>query len=614
MLRYLLPYLISEQEEHMESDPLQLLKNVFGYSSFRPGQEDIIRNILAGRDILCVMPTGGGKSICYQLPALMLPGVTLVVSPLISLMKDQVNTLQQMGIDAECITSGMDDYAYNETFFMFSSGMFRILYISPERLHLNSFAELCTHLDISMIAVDEAHCISQWGQDFRPGYLQIDGFIRSLPHRPIVAAFTATATPVVREDIVRYLGLVDPLQISTGFDRPNLSFSVLQPEDRDEKLFSLLRDRYSQSGIIYCSTRKNVESLCSELCSRGFPATRYHAGLSAEERVKNQEDFLYDRKRVMVATNAFGMGIDKSNVSYVIHYNIPQSLEAYYQEAGRAGRDGCDADCILLYRPEDLHTAEYLIDHSDPNPDLSVNVQEEVRDKQRQRLRRMKSYAVSGRCLRSVLLDYFGEKSPERCGNCSVCVKDCLTLDITVDAQKILSCVAREKETQPASVIASLLLGKTLDNGSLPVPCSELTTFGIMSDSYFLKIRHEISVLCDCGYLRCDPDNSVLHLTERSGDILYHGKRLTIKSSQTVYGEDQLISEDLFRALKFLRLKLSAKEHVASFVLFTDATLKAICRRMPLDLESLAAVEGMGRFRANRYGQEILEVVRRHAK
>ena len=599
-------------EEQMEGKPLDLLKKVFGYSSFRPGQEEIIQAILAGRDSLCVMPTGGGKSICYQLPALMLPGVTLVISPLISLMHDQVNALRQIGIDAECITSGMDGNEYNEVFFMFSSGMFRIVYVSPERLSLSSFPELCTHLNISLVAVDEAHCISQWGQDFRPAYLRIAAFVSTLPERPVVAAFTATATPAVCADIVRYLALRDPLQISTGFDRPNLSFSVLVPENREEKLISLLKERVTQSGIIYCSTRKTVEQLCDVLCLNGLKATRYHAGLSAEERSSNQQDFLFDRKNVMVATNAFGMGIDKSNVSFVIHYNIPQSLEAYYQEAGRAGRDGCDADCILFYHAEDLRIAEYLIDNADVNPDLTYEMQEEVRDKQRLRLRRMKQYALSGHCLRAGLLSYFGEKAPARCNNCSVCEKDCLMLDITVDAQKILSCVAREKETQPSSVIISLLLGQAVEDPSLPVPYHSLSTFGIMSDSYRSRIAGEIILLCDRGYLFQDPDTHVLHLTDRSSELLYERKRLTVKSKELSHDEDHLISEALFRELKYLRLKLSSKEHVASFVLFSDALLKSICKRMPTDPESLSEVEGMGRFRTNRYGKEILEVVRKH--
>ena len=596
----------------MEQEPLEILKKTYGYSFFRPGQEEIIHAILSGRDALCVMPTGGGKSVCYQLPALMSRGTALVISPLISLMQDQVSSLQLMGIDAACISSAMDSDEYNKTIFMFASGMFRILYISPERLRLPSFAELCTHLDISLIAVDEAHCISQWGQDFRPGYLHIAGFIRSLPVRPVVAAFTATATAAVKEDIVRFLELRDPVRVTTGFDRPNLSFSVLPSEYRDEKLLSLLRERAAQSGIVYCATRKNVESVCDMLCRNGLKATRYHAGLPAEERAGNQEDFLYDRKTIMVATNAFGMGIDKSNVSYVIHYNIPQSLEAYYQEAGRAGRDGCEADCILFYDPADIHTALYLIENSEPNPDLSIDVQEEVRDKQRKRLQRMKQYALGNTCLRADLLHYFGETAPTRCNNCSVCVPNCLSLDITVDAQKILSCIAREKESLPAPVIADLLLGHPAEDFPLPVPCETLSTFGIMKDSYRIRILNEITLLCDRGYLSSDPVTSVLHLTNTSKDILFHGSRITVKAKDMSHKEEHLINNDLFRDLKYLRIRLASRERVAPFVLFSDAVLKAICRHMPTDIESLSEVEGLGRYRANRYGTEILETVRKY--
>ena len=328
------------------------------------GQQELVESQLSGRDVLGVMPTGSGKSLCYQIPAMLLPGTTLVISPLISLMKDQVTALKLRGVSAAFLNSSMDDEDYRETAFQAASGMYKILYVAPERLQAPGFLEMCRHMEIPLVAVDEAHCISQWGQDFRPSYLKIPDFTASLPKRPILGAFTATATPNVRKDILDNLKLREPVIAATGFDRPNLSFSVYQPKDRDKALSELLRDRYRQSGIIYCATRKNVESVCAQLDGEGFSVTRYHAGLDAEERRKNQEDFLFDRKRIMVATNAFGMGIDKSNVSYVIHYNMPKSLEAYYQEAGRAGRDGCDADCILLYASQDVITARWLIEHS----------------------------------------------------------------------------------------------------------------------------------------------------------------------------------------------------------------------------------------------------------
>ena len=593
--------------------PIEILQDTFGYSAFRPGQEEIVDSILSGRDALCVMPTGGGKSICYQIPALMFRGTTLVISPLISLMRDQVSMLRKLGISAECITSGMENGDYEETFFMFSSSMVQILYVSPERLQLPSFAELCRHLDIPFVAVDEAHCISQWGQDFRPAYLCINNFIRSLPKRPVVAAFTATAAPRVRDDIRSLLSMNDPAQFVSNFDRPNLSFTVCEPMDRDEHLQSLLRARYLQSGIVYCQTRKAVEAVCDDLCEAGFKATRYHAGLSREERDTNQQAFLRDEKTVMVATNAFGMGIDKSNVSYVIHYQMPMSLEAYYQEAGRAGRDGCDADCILLYRPEDIHVSEYLIDHSDPNPDLSPEEQESVREKQHERLKQMLFYATSRRCLRQRILRYFGEEAPAHCGNCSSCVQDCQSLDVTVDAQKILSCVARVKEHCIATEVADILLGKA-EAALLPdMDVTSLSTYGIVRDRTRKELLVLIEFLCRQGRLTDDvEDGHRLKLTDSARDILFRGQRITIKQSEIQKANDSLINDGMLRELKYIRLRLASLEHVAAFTLFTDASLQEICRKMPTDLESLSHVEGIGRARAKRYGPDILTVVNKY--
>lgn len=593
--------------------PLEILQNTFGYSAFRPGQEEIVNSILSGRDALCVMPTGGGKSICYQIPSLTFKGTTLVISPLISLMRDQVTMLRKLGIAAECLTSGMENEDYEETFFAFSSSMVQILYVSPERLQLPSFAELCQHLDIPFVAVDEAHCISQWGQDFRPAYLCIEHFIRSLPKRPVVAAFTATAAPRVREDIRQLLGMNDPAQFISSFDRPNLSFTVCEPVDRDDHLISLLRARYLQSGIIYCQTRKAVESVCEDLCRAGFRATRYHAGLPREERDANQQAFLRDEKTVMVATNAFGMGIDKSNVSYVIHYQMPMSLEAYYQEAGRAGRDGCDADCILLYRPEDVHISEYLIDHSEPNPDFSPEEQESVREKQHERLKQMLFYATSRRCLRQRILRYFGEEAPAHCGNCSSCVKDCQSLDVTVDAQKILSCVARVKEQGCAAEVADILLG-------IATPCllpdldvTGLSTFGIIKNRTRKEVLLLIEFLCRQGHLMDDlEDGHRLKLTESARDVLFRGQRVTIKQSEIQKANDSQINDGMLRELKYTRLRLASFEHVAAFTLFTDASLLEICRKMPVDLEALSQVEGIGRARAKRYGPDLMVVVNKY--
>lgn len=593
--------------------PLEILQNTFGYSTFRPGQEEIVNNILSGRDALCVMPTGGGKSICYQIPALMFKGTTLVISPLISLMRDQVTMLRKLGISAECITSGMENEDYEQTFFMFSSSMLQILYVSPERLLLPSFSELCQHLDIPFVAVDEAHCISQWGQDFRPAYLCIHHFIRSLPVRPVVAAFTATAAPRVRDDIRRLLCMNDPFPFVSSFDRPNLSFTVCEPLDRDEHLISLLRARYLQSGIVYCQTRKAVEAVCEDLCHAGFKATRYHAGLPREERDQNQQAFLRDEKTIMVATNAFGMGIDKSNVSYVIHYQMPMSLEAYYQEAGRAGRDGCDADCILLYRPEDIHVAEYLIDNGDPNPDLSPEEQDSVREKQHERLKQMYFYATSRRCLRHRILKYFGELAPEKCHNCSSCVQDCQSLDITIDAQKILSCVARIKEQGRVDVVADILLG-IAEASCLPgMDVTALSTYGIVKDRTRKEVLLLTEFLCRQGFLIDDvEEDHRLKLTDNAREVLFRNQRVTIKQSELQKANESQINDGMLRELKYLRIRIATREHVAAFTLFSDASLLEICRKMPDNLEALSDVEGIGRTRAKMYGREIQEIVHKY--
>ena len=399
----------------------ECLKTYFGYDAFRPGQEAVVNTLLEGRDVLNIMPTGGGKSICYQVPALLLPGITLVVSPLVSLMRDQVTALVQSGVPAAFLNSSLTYRQYQLALSRARDGWYRIIYIAPERLASPAFQELARSLTISMVAVDEAHCISQWGQDFRPAYLDIPAFLDSLPQRPVVGAFTATATPRVREDIQRLLKLRDPFVQVTGFDRENLYFEVRQPEMKRPALLQAVREHRGECGIVYCSTRKNVEEVCDFLREEGLAVTRYHAGLEAEERRRNQEDFLFGRAQVMVATNAFGMGIDKADVRFVIHYNMPRDLESYYQEAGRAGRDGDPADCLLLYSGQDVITARWMIEHSDDNPELDADERAELQRRDLERLKQMTFYATSKRCLRAFLLRYFGEEAPDDCGSCSVC-------------------------------------------------------------------------------------------------------------------------------------------------------------------------------------------------
>lgn len=400
---------------------LEILRRYFGHDSFRPGQQTLVEALLEGKDALGVMPTGAGKSICYQVPALMKQGVTLVISPLISLMADQVAALKSAGVPAAYLNSSLTPRQLELATQRAWEGAYRIIYVAPERLEAPSFQRFAQSVSIAMIAVDEAHCVSQWGQDFRPVYLRIADFVDSLPVRPVMGAFTATATPRVREDIIRLLRLNNPVTASTGFDRPNLYFEVVQPKNRDAALEAIVREKRGESGIIYCATRKAVEEVCDKLRDAGFAAGRYHAGLSDAERRSNQEDFQYDRIQIMVATNAFGMGIDKSNVRYVIHYNMPRSMEAYYQEAGRAGRDGDPAECILLYCPQDIFTARWMIDNSEPNADLSALEQANVRRLDHQRLQQMIAYSTYATCQRRFILNYFGDKTTGSCGDCGYC-------------------------------------------------------------------------------------------------------------------------------------------------------------------------------------------------
>ncbi len=402
----------------------EALRHYFGHTSFREGQDVIIDALLDGRDAMAVMPTGAGKSMCFQIPALISEGVTLVISPLISLMKDQVLSLVQMGAPAAYLNSSLTPAQQREALRRASEGRYKIIYVAPERLNTPEFLHFALHADISLIAVDEAHCVSQWGQDFRPSYLRIAEFIARLPHRPPVGAFTATATPRVKEDILELLSLRNPKTVVTGFDRPNLRFSVRKMptvRERDEELVRIIREHPGDSGIVYCATRKSVEDVCQLLSDYGISATRYHAGLSDDERRCNQDDFRFDRAQVMVATNAFGMGIDKSNVHYVIHYNMPKDLESYYQEAGRAGRDGAEAECILLYNGRDVHTARFLIEHSETRYEINEDERAHLIERDLERLKQMTFYASANKCLRKFILNYFGEHAPQHCMNCSYC-------------------------------------------------------------------------------------------------------------------------------------------------------------------------------------------------
>ena len=608
----------------MEAQPVSekraLLKSVFGYEGFRPGQEQLIDALLQGRDAMGIMPTGAGKSMCYQLPALLLPGITLVVSPLISLMKDQVNALVQSGVRAAYLNSSLTEGQTAKAIANAMEGVYKIIYVAPERLFTPRFQNFAQGMNISMVCVDEAHCVSQWGQDFRPGYLDIARFLETLPRRPVVGAFTATATGEVREDIVRLLGLADPVTVVTGFDRPNLYFGVEEPRDKYAAVTRYLAAHTGASGIVYCLTRKTVEEVCEKLRADGYAATRYHAGLSADERQRNQDAFLYDEARVMVATNAFGMGIDKSNVSFVIHYNMPKSIEAYYQEAGRAGRDGAEADCILLFNSGDVQTARFLINNGSDNEEMDAVQREEVRRQDLERLNAMVGYCKTKSCLRGYILDYFGQKHPAMCGNCGSCKGNFRSVDITREAQIILSCVKRVHDALGYNV-GTNLLGNIL-RGSRNKRVQELgldkiSTYGLLKDSTRSDTHAMLDHLEAEGYLRTEQEHQSVFLTPAAGEVLYRGKTVSMLVEQTHEPETpvtetaKLTADDaqLFDALKELRLELAKKAEIPAFVVFSNATLADMAKKKPATMSEFKKVSGVGEIKAAWYGTAFLKCI-----
>ncbi len=602
-------------------EKLQLLREYFGHTSFRDGQEQAVDSLTNGRDVIAVMPTGAGKSVCYQLPAMMLPGVSLVISPLISLMKDQVEALKQSGIPAAYINSAMSQEEYQTVIREALKGCYKLIYVAPERLLTDGFLWFARNVTISMITVDEAHCVSQWGQDFRQSYLSISAFVEMLPVRPVMGAFTATATQQVSSDIINLLKLSDPVRITTGFDRKNLYFGVERPSSKPEALLRLLKKYQNKSGIIYCLSRKLVEEVCDRLCSAGFAATRYHAGLTPEERAGNQEDFLYDRKTVMVATNAFGMGIDKSNVSYVIHYNMPKDIESYYQEAGRAGRDGEPADCIILYSGRDVKLNEFLIDQSRENidisnPELSASLIAKAKD----RLKIMTIYCTSAECLRSYILRYFGEASPQLCGHCSACNGTTEKKDITLEAMKIISCIYRGQQKGyhlSRTMTAKILTGST-QKVLLDMRLDQLSTYGIMSDHSAAAVQQMIDAMIAGGDIGTKPykEYSELVLTQESAAIIRKEKRVEIQVSKkekeaVSYDNVSADEEAMFQQLRKLREKLAMKEHVPPYMIFSNAALRDMCRRKPGSIQEFMEVSGVGTMRADKYGKAFLKEIAR---
>lgn len=604
---------------------LETLKTYFGYDTFREGQEKIVEAILANRDVLAIMPTGAGKSICYQIPALMLPGITLVISPLISLMQDQVKALNDAGIHAAFINSSLTENQISKALYLAASGRYKIIYVAPERLENYEFLEFARNVEISMVTVDEAHCISQWGQDFRPSYLKIVEFIKNLPKRPIVSAFTATATEEVKNDILCTLSLADPEVVITGFDRKNLYYSVENIRRKDEFIMEYIEKHPTESGIIYCATRKNVDNLFELLFKRGVSVTRYHAGLTNETRKKNQDDFIYDRTPVIIATNAFGMGIDKSNVRYVIHYNMPQSMENYYQEAGRAGRDGENSQCILLFSLQDVMIDRMLLDNKDFS-DVDEEDEYLIRQRDIRRLQTMEGYCKTTGCLRNYILEYFGEKTSGPCDNCGNCHREYHEVDMTAEAKWVVNCVAETRGRYGLTIVLGTLMGAKRAR-LRELRTEQYKSYGALSGHSEAELRTLISQMTEMGYLyQTQEKYSVLKLGNitplkdenirvimRTYEEKEPDKKKKIQKTVRKRSTDAFTSAgyDLFEILRKLRLEIAKEESMPPYIIFSDKTLIDMCVKKPSDEEEMLNVSGVGANKLKKYGQRFLEEIQK---
>lgn len=601
-------------------DAKEALKVYFGYDSYKPGQGEIIDAILAERDLLAIMPTGSGKSICYQVPAMLLPGITIVISPLISLMQDQVKALNEAGIHAGYINSSLTEGQIAKVYSRTISGGFQILYVAPERLESQEFIDFAGKIDISMVTVDEAHCISQWGQDFRPSYLKIVDFIDSLRKRPIVSAFTATATEEVKNDISCVLKLADPKIVVTGFDRENLYFDVETIKKKDDYVLEYVQKHPDDSGIIYCATRKNVDAIYELLSGAGVPAARYHAGMNYEDRKESQNDFIYDRVSVIVATNAFGMGIDKSNVRFVIHYNMPQSMENYYQEAGRAGRDGEASQCILLFSAQDIMINKFLLDHKDFTeiPDGAIDL---IKQRDARRLQIMEGYCRTSGCLRNYILEYFGEKRDEPCDSCGNCHKEYTEIDMTEDAKLVINCVWETKGRYGLNIILGTLLGadrarlkelgtikyqsygalKSRSESELRLLISQLILDGFL---YQTADKYSVIRMGDIERLK-DPNTHILIRAykdrEPEGQPKRHGRKNTDFLTKAGY--------ELFEVLRQLRLTIAREEGMPPYIIFSDKTLIDMSIKAPRDRAAMLNVSGVGEAKYEKYGERFIGAV-----
>ena len=605
--------------------PKEALKAVFGYDSFRQGQESVINAVLDGRDILAVMPTGAGKSLCYQVPAMLLSGITLVISPLISLMQDQVKALNEAGVDAAFINSSLSEKEMHDTFKNASKGQYKIIYVAPERLMSEGFVRLAKGVEISMITVDEAHCISQWGQDFRPSYMDIAEFVNVLDKRPIISAFTATATQNVREDIICSLGLTNPYFLVTGFDRENLFFQVDKPQSKDRFILDYLDRHKGESGIIYCATRKNVDSLYTLLKKRNISVAKYHAGMSIEERKQMQDDFVFDYTSIVIATNAFGMGIDKSNVRFVIHYNMPSSMENYYQEAGRAGRDGLNSECILLFSPQDIIINRFLLEHKDFS-EIDPTDAMTIRERDIKRLQIMEGYCYTTECLRNYILKYFGEDPKKPCDDCGNCLRQFETLDMTDEAKKIINCIYESRGRYGKNIIMDTVLGAKTARLE-EIGATEYKSYGVLESSNKNLLRRLIEELLLEGYIQTG-EYQVLKLGDISKLKLKDTKVLVkitdedkatnrkLKPKKNIKGMDSLTSSGfkLFDKLKELRLEIAREEKMPPYIVFNDKTLIDMCAKMPTTKSDMLNVSGVGENKYGKYGERFIAVIKEYVK
>lgn len=600
-----LEYITSTGVNTLIDSALEVLHKYYGYDDFRGDQDKVIESILDGKDTMAIMPTGGGKSICYQIPALLFKGITIVISPLISLMKDQVDSMKDLGIGAAYINSSITQSEILNICSALKKGDVKILYVAPERLESGEFCHFIKGMDISQVAVDEAHCVSQWGHDFRVSYTYIDQFIENLSIRPVVTAFTATATEEVRKDIVSQIKLKNPAVFISGFDRANLKISCLKGGNRFRHMLDYIRTNGQQSGIVYAATRREVDSIYEKLRANDISAGRYHGGMSNEDRKKNQEDFVYDRISVIVATNAFGMGIDKSNVRFVIHYNIPKNIESYYQEIGRAGRDGEKSECILMFAPQDVITQKYLIETSIQSPERRLN--------EYKKLQCMVDFVHYNGCLRKYILNYFGEQVDyEECGNCSNCITKGEYVDKTVDCQKVLSCIYRMKREFGVNMIVDVLRG-SLQKKVLQYGFDKISTYGIMKNYSKNELSSFINTLIAQGYISLrEGEYPMVVLNSHSVKILKGEEKVILK--EPARAEKIIENSDLFEILRNLRREIAGRESIPPYLVFADVTLREISSRYPVTSQQMLDISGVGELKLEKYGDVFLNVIREYVE